>query len=174
MAFSTRITITHDRAKEIRSADAAVAAADLARIFSALKTSDLTSFDVYPNGSAGVKASGTLTVDAGNLQADDYVTVGLVQLTAKASPSGSAQFAVGGSAAASATNLAACINAHATVSQYVSASANGRVVTITAKASGAAGNLIGISASDASVVASAAYLAGGAGVTDVSLVSYSL
>jgi hypothetical protein len=95
-----------------------------------------------------VRASGTVTfTDVPT--ANDTVTVNGVDFTAKASGATGNQFNIGGGAdaaakaAATATNLAAAINASTTakVKDVVQASASAGVVTVTAKQAGLGGNV---------------------------------
>lgn len=105
-----------------------------------------------------VQASGTLTLDT--VVEDDTCVVAGVTLTAKDTPSTNVQFEVGADDEETATNLAGIINAHPTISTYVSASASGAVVTITAVEYGVTGNLIGL-VGDTTITASAATLEDG-------------
>lgn len=119
-------------------------------------------------------ASGTVTissyanlVDAGN----DEITVAGVTFVAQtgAATLGTATFRAATSNDATAASLAAQINAHATTSALVEATALAAVVTITAKATGIAGNEIALAYSDegtATVGASVsgATLTGGDGI----------
>jgi phage tail sheath gpL-like len=87
-----------------------------------------------------VQATGTITFSS--LVADDTVTVNGVVFTAKASPSGANQFALGADDTAAAVNFAAKINASAIaniVSVLTATSALG-VVTLTAICPGLQGN----------------------------------
>jgi phage tail sheath gpL-like len=95
----------------------------------------------------------------------DTVTVAGTVLTAKTSPSGSAQWARGVSDTADAAALVACINAHTTVSQYVTAASVAGVVTITANIKGVIGNLITLTSSSNTTLAvtGSGKLASGAG-----------
>jgi len=97
----------------------------------------------------GTFASGNATItNFGNLTSggDDSITVDGVVFTAQNSPvtPGTATFEATTSNNATATSLAAQINAHATTSPLVTATANGAVVTITADALGVAGNSIAL------------------------------
>lgn len=101
---------------------------------------------------------------------DDVVTVGGVAFTAQsgAATLGTATFQAATSNNATATSLAAQINAHATASTIVTASASGAVVTLTAKASGADGNSVTLTYTDndsnVGATVSGATLSGGAGI----------
>lgn len=109
-----------------------------------------------------VAASGTIT--CASVADSDTVTIAGTVLTAKTSPVGSAQWARGGTNTVDAAALTACINAHATVSQYVTASSALGVVTITANVRGVIGNLISLASSDNTTLAkSGTALASGAG-----------
>lgn len=105
-----------------------------------------------------VQASGTLTLDT--VVATDTCVIAGVTLTADATPAGDAEFLVGASDTDTATSLAAVINAHPTISLYVSAESAAAVVTLTAVEYGVASNLITV-VGDTTITASAATLAGG-------------
>lgn len=99
------------------------------------------------------EASGVVTITSyANLVSgtDDVVTVGATAFTAQAGAAtlGQATFQAATSNDATATSLAAQINAHATAGALVFASAAGAVVTIYAKAGGVAGNDIVLSYTD--------------------------
>lgn len=110
-----------------------------------------------------VAASGTVT--CASVADADTVTLGKIVLTAKTSPSGSAQWARGVSNTADAAALAACINAHTTLSTLVSATSAAAVVTITANARGSVGNHIGLASSSGTTLAvtGSGYLSSGTG-----------
>lgn len=113
---------------------------------------------------AGTYASGTFTIAAGNLSAADSVTVAGVSFAAVASGATGTQFNIGGSALLTATNLAAVINANATVNKYVIATVSGSttgIVTLTARSPGALGNLVTLAKSAVNGTVSGAALAGG-------------
>jgi phage tail sheath gpL-like len=88
-----------------------------------------------------VQASGTITFSAA-ATANDTLIINGVTFTAKASGAGANEFNVGLTATASATNLAASINASVTalVSGYVTASSALGVVTVTSAFYGTSGN----------------------------------
>ncbi len=116
--------------------------------------------DVSGSSTDPVAASGTLTL--ASVAADETAVIGGVTFTAKASPSGEAQFDQSGDDTADAASLAAKINAHSTLSKVVSASSALGVVTITALQKGIIGNFITI-VGDTGITASAATLANGTG-----------
>jgi phage tail sheath gpL-like len=121
-----------------------------------------------------VFASGTITVTNTSVDADDTVTIAGTVLTAKASgANGTSQFNKGVSSTATATNLAACINANTTLNKFVVASSSSAVVTVTCLVPGTIGNLISLATSDAPAFAlSAAVLASGAGGVSQSPVTF--
>lgn len=99
------------------------------------------------------KAYATVTITSfGNLVSGtpDSITVGATVFTAQAGSAtpGAATFQAASSNDATATSLAAQINAHATAGALVKASASGAVVTIAALTGGAAGNTIAIAYTD--------------------------
>lgn len=91
------------------------------------------------------KATGTITF-GGAGAANDTVLINGVTFTAVASGASGNQWNVGGTAAQSAENLAAAINASATdlVNKHVTATAASGVVTLTAAIPGHAGNAVTI------------------------------
>lgn len=123
---------------------------------------------------AAVRASGTVTITHGNLNANDTVTICGITITAKASGATGAQFNIGADATADAAALAACINALATLNIYVSATSALGVVTVTANQAGVVGNLFALATSDATAYGlSAAAMAGGTGGANSAPVTYS-
>ncbi|MTW18352.1 hypothetical protein GJ689_19300 [Rhodoplanes serenus] len=111
-----------------------------------------------PATAAAVAATGTIAL-AANLVAGDSVTVDGTAFTAVASGATGNQFNLGGTAALTATNLAAKIDPLATVA----AAAVGAVITVTASALGPAGNAITLAISAPTrVTLSGATLVGGA------------
>lgn len=140
----------------------------LNKFFTILISSDFDDADIIPT-----QAVGTVTitsyanlVDAG----DDEITVGDVTFVAQtgAATPGDATFRAATSNEATATSLAAQINAHEDLENLVEAVAVGAVVTITAINNGSAGNLA-LSYSDegtatVGATVSGAALAGGDGL----------
>lgn len=118
-----------------------------------------------------VRASGTLTL--ASVVATDTVTINGVTFTAVASGATGNQFNVGVSDTATATNLAAAINASVTslVSGYVTASSSAAVVTVTSAFYGLAGNMTTLASAGGTITVSGARLTGGA--ADASAVTYS-
>lgn len=88
-----------------------------------------------------VKASGTITFSAA-ATANDTLIINGVTFTAKASGAGANEFNIGVTATASATNLAAAINASVTalVAGYVTATSALGVVTVSSALYGIGGN----------------------------------
>jgi len=86
---------------------------------------------------------------------------------------GSDEFIAGVSDTADAADLAAQINAHATMSEVVSATSAAGVVTVTSKLSGRVGNFLTISESGSTITASGAALSGGTGGGTSAAVTYS-
>ena len=119
-----------------------------AEFFTLLVSSDFTDADITQ-----AQAYGTATVTSfANLLTGtpDTVTVGGVVFTAQAGAAtpGAAVFQAATSNDLTASSLAAQINAHATLAPLVLATVVGAVVTVTAKAVGVAGNLIGMAYTD--------------------------
>jgi len=109
-----------------------------------------------------VRASGTFTLTS--VVATDAISINGVTFTAVASGATGNQFNVGVSDTATATNLAAAINASVTalVSGYVTATSATNVVTVSSTNYGIYGNQTLISSADGTIVASGARLTGGA------------
>lgn len=129
--------------------------------------------DVQTGSAAPVAASATLTCVS--VIATDTVKIGPTTFTFTSTPTLSTDVEVdGASDTLDAAALAAAINAHATVSQVVTASAATNVVTLTAKQKGVAGNFINVSTTGGTITASAANLAGGTGGVTEAAYSYSL
>lgn len=108
-----------------------------------------------------VAATGTVT--CASVANNDTVTIGNQVLTGKsAAPSGQNQWLCAVSNNADAIALAACINAHTTLSLYVSAAAASGVVTITAigSALGVLGNAIILASSNGTRLAVVAMASG--------------
>lgn len=119
------------------------------------------SIDVQTDCEDPVAAS--MTFSLASVAGDDTVVIGGVTLTAKASPTGEAQWSQAGTDAVDAAALAACINAHSTLSKIVTATAVDAVVTVTCKVKGFIGNFITTAESGSTITASASTLVGGTG-----------
>lgn len=104
------------------------------------------------------KATGTVTFSS--VAEDNTVTINGVVFTGKDEPATAVQFLTGTTDTASATSLAALINANATLDGLVVATSAAGVVTLTAKESGEGGNAITLAISAGGTV-SAARMAGG-------------
>ncbi len=129
---------------------------------------------VFCNGTSPVAASGTLTLVSAI--ATDAITIGTTTFTATSTPTLSTHWEIDGATdTLDAASLAAAINAHATVSQIVTATSATNVVTITAKQKGLVGNFIPMTSADATITASGTgFLAGGTGGIEDAGVTYSL
>ena len=118
--------------------------------------------DLNSSATTPVAASGTFTLTSAI--ATDAITIGKTTLTASSTPANENQWEIdGASDTLDAASLAACINAHSVLSTIVVATSAANVVTVTAHQKGILGNYINISSADATIVASATYLASGAG-----------
>lgn len=135
----------------------------ICNLLNGLKAGALRGEVVISTSSADpVAASGTLTLTSA--VATDKVTIGAVDLTASSTPANENEWEIDGADdAADAAALAACINAHSVLSKVVSAESSSNVVTITALIPGVMGNQIPLSSADSTIVASASFLASGAG-----------
>jgi phage tail sheath gpL-like len=118
--------------------------------------------DLTSSATSPVAASGTFTLTSAI--ATDAITIGKTTLTASSTPANENEWEIdGASDTLDAASLAAAINAHSVLSTIVLASSATNVVTVTAHVRGILGNYINISSADATIVASATYLASGAG-----------
>lgn len=129
------------------------------------------SVDVQSSASDPVAASVTATL--ATVAADDSITIGGVTLTAKAAPAGEAQWSQAGTDTADAAALAACINAHSTLSKVVAATSAAAVVTITCLVKGVVGNFITCSEAGITITLSATALSGGTGGATTAAKTYS-
>ena len=118
------------------------------------------SVDAYSSTAAPVAATATATL--ASVLDGDTIVIGGTTLTAKTSPVGQAQYLRGVSNNADAAALAACINAHTTLSPVVSAKAVTNVVTITAQEKGTLSNFVTLT-SAATITLSGATMTGGTG-----------
>lgn len=110
----------------------------------------------------GVVATGTVT--AASVAAADTITLNGVTLTAHATTAANNQFVVGATNAATAANIAACINGSSTalVSTHCRALARSAVVHIFSRFGGKTGNAVTLASSDGTKLAvSGARLTGG-------------
>jgi phage tail sheath gpL-like len=104
----------------------------------------------------------------------DTVTIGTVTLTGSAAPANQNEFDTsGGSDTADAAALASCINAHTTLSTFLTASSALGVVTITAKVPGVIGNQIALAETGTTITLSGAFMAGGTGGATGTATAYS-
>lgn len=123
-----------------------------------------------------VAASQTITLSYADIANNDTVTVAGSVLTCVTGTPTTAQFKKQTSATVTASNLAAAINAHATISKYVSASSSGGVVTVTCLVKGEIGNLVTLATSNATgfVLGASALASGTGGATSSSPTNYKL
>lgn len=125
---------------------------------------------------ASVAASGTYTLVYAKLAANDTVTIAGITLTCVTGTPNTVQFKKETDATVTAANLAAKINALATVNIYVRATSAAGVVTVTANQAGVVGNLITTAKNSADadgIAVAAAALAGGTGGAVSAAVTYS-
>jgi phage tail sheath gpL-like len=116
-------------------------------------------------GETAVQASGTVTLSSH--VATNTVTINGVTFTAVASGATGNQYNIGASDSDTATSLAAAINASVTalLSGYVTAEANGAVVTVTAVWPGISGNMFTLAISANGSVSGAKLTGGTNGTT---------
>lgn len=106
-------------------------------------------------------ASATCTIVNASVAQNDTVVVGGVTFTARTTGATGAQFNIGATATATALNLCAAVNAHATASKLVRATNVAGVVTFAAQIPGTAGNFIPLTKTGTGFTLSGAVLAGG-------------
>jgi len=106
-----------------------------------------------------VKATGTITFSG--LVADDTFTIAGQTFTAKVSPSGGAQFALGADDTAAAANAVVKINANTTLDGRIVATSALGVITLTALLPGEAANSTAIAISAHGSVSGSGYMSGG-------------
>jgi len=179
MAATLKLTVNSDETQAFlqqmfqldtnRSREAALA---LSRYFKDIASGRMRgSFDVQTGGAAPVRATATWTL--ASVIATDACTIGGVTFTFTSTPSAETDVEVDGADdTADAAALAAAVNAHSTIGGQVTATSALGVVTITAKEAGVSGNLIAISDADSTITTSSAYLTGGTGGADDTVVSY--
>ena len=111
-----------------------------------------------------VAASGTLTLTYASIVANDTMIIGKTTLTwVTGAPANESQVRKITDLTTTAENLVVAINAHSVLSKVVTATRSAGVVTIACKVQGEIGNQLPLSSSSAGAVASASYLASGAG-----------
>ena len=130
------------------------------------------SIDLHTAPASPVAAATTVTL--ADVAADDTLVIGGVTLTAKASPSGEAQFSQAGSDTVDAASLVSIINAHSTLARVVIATSALGVVTLTCKVKGVIGNFIQVVATGGTMTAANATLVAGAGGPQGTATTYAL
>lgn len=137
--------------------------------------STAASFTAQTSTSAPVNASGTLTCAYASISNNDTVTIGKTVLTCVTGTPSGAQFKKEVDGPTTCANLVALIAANTTLNKYVTASTTTTgvgVVTITVLQPGVLGNQVALSSSATGFVASATYLASGAGGAETVAVTY--
>ena len=132
---------------------------------------------ILAHTAAADAAAASAVITCAAVDADDTVTIADIVLTAKASPSGEAQFDQSGSNTADGASLASVINAHSVLGRLLTASNASGAVTITCKVKGQIGNLITVATSNGTrlaITGSATALTGGTGGPQGAATSYSL
>ncbi len=156
------------------SSASSLEAAVLANYFQALASGTKSAqFEVNTASAHPVKASGTLTLTYASILDTHTMTIGKTTLTwTTSAPANESQVRKITDLNTTAANLVTAINSHSVLSGIVVASRVAGVVTIQCKHAGEIGNQIALSSSAAGAVASASYLASGAGALGTG-VSYS-
>lgn len=167
MASKTTIVLTHDKETtadlknkfQFSTLMPKKQMANLLKLFQEIAMGRrMASMIVTIDDGDGVQATGTVTLSS--FAADDTVTIAGQVFTAKVSPSGANQFALGADDTAAAAALAAKVNAHTSLTGVCTATSALGVVTVTAAIVGLIGNRIGLAISAHGSV-SAATLASG-------------
>lgn len=129
--------------------------------------------DVATSAVAPVRATGTLTLTFASMANNDTVGIGKTTLTCVTGTPTAGQFKKVTDGPTTATNLAAAINASATLSKLGVATAASSVVTFRLFAPGTVGNEIPLATSNSGGVAvSASYMAGGTGGSEEAAQTY--
>lgn len=100
------------------------------------------------DGSTSAIANNTITWST-HATANDTVTIGAITFTGKASPTLSTEFAIGSTATATATNLAAKVNAHPVAGAAVQMFSAAGVNTVYSNLYGAGGQIITLATTSA-------------------------
>jgi hypothetical protein len=130
----------------INSAAPRASVLNIARLLRRVATGNIAGASTFNAYTATTAASGTITF--ASVAADDTVTIGDQTFTAKVSPSGTNQFALGASDTAAAAALVVKINAHASLTGVVTATSALGVTTVTAEVGGLVGNGIRLASSN--------------------------
>jgi hypothetical protein len=131
------------------------------------------SVSVQTGSADPIFAAQALTVVFASLNAADTVTIGGVVLTCTLGAPAASQFQKLTDGTVTAANLAAAINTQGSLSQFVSATSVGAIVTVTADVPGIIGNLVAVLSSAGGVTLGGATLVGGAGGANNAPISYS-
>jgi len=136
---------------------------------------ELAAVTVQKGSAHPVAAAGTLTLTYASMQNNDTVTLAGVVLTGVVGTPAGAQFKIETDGTVTAVNLAAAINANATLVTLVVATSALSVVTLTALQAGVCGNQYTlVSSRDPGVTVSAAKMAGGTGGALTTAITYSM
>lgn len=168
----TSTTLINQLVKQ--SANAAQECVLLGNYFNSLGAGvKIASFEVSTASASPVKASATLTLTYASIANNDTCVIGATTLTAvTGTPANESQFKKEVDLATTTANLVTVINAHTVLGNIVTASNVAGVVTIQCKVAGEIGNALKLTGSTG-MVASATYLASGAGGGTSTAVSYS-
>lgn len=133
----------------------------------------VTSFTVQTSASPPVRATGTYTLSYGDIANNDTVTIGGTVLTCVTGTPSGPQFKKQNDGTVTAANMAAAVNAEATISKLFYATSSGVVVTLQALTPGVIGNKLTIATSNGTgFVVSAATLASGTGGDETAPLTY--
>lgn len=148
-------------------------AIELATYFRKLAAGGAVVLDIATSANDPVAAAGTFTLTYASIANSDTVTIGQTTLTCVTGTPTTAQFKKEVDLATTATNFAAAINAHATLSLYMSAVALAGVVTVTMLQKGGFGNLVKFATSNGAGFA-LVQPTGGAGGAEEAATTYAL
>lgn len=134
MAEVTTIMVRHESGENavsiaerlvLASDKGGIACAKLAALLEESASTTKRNVELHTGGT-----SVAITVDDSAITVNDVVSIGEIDLTAVASNPSTDEFVFGSSDAATASNLAAAINAQATLKQVAVATASGAVVSV--------------------------------------------
>jgi phage tail sheath gpL-like len=163
--ITIQIKTSRDYTDYVRSAQGRANGAKAAMLLKSI--ADGTDLGQAYIGSASadpVAAASTVTITYGSAANADTVTVAGQVLTCVTGTPSTAEFKKETDATKTATNMAAAVNAHATLSKHFTATSALGVVTITAKVKGSLGNLLAVTTSNGTGFGVVSFTGGTGGV----------